>query len=159
MRARFKGPSGTGILELPDVATVKDVFDELRSRSGVPSFSIKYGLPMAMKTLDNCQDNCSARSLGLHGETLTIVPDGDRTLTSTSPFRSKQEPANLQSEDTQVRQSRTQSNQNPEDVNVPWPGREGTLRMSSLLSPLSSPLCSFATRALVPLLTRCQYCG
>ncbi|KAF4963862.1 hypothetical protein FSARC_8156 [Fusarium sarcochroum] len=75
MRARFKGPAGTGILEIPDDATVQTLFDELRTKTGISNFSIKYGPPMAMKTLETSQNDQIARSLGLHGETLTIVPE------------------------------------------------------------------------------------
>lgn len=121
MRARFKGPAGTGILELSDDATVQAVFDELRAKSGIASFSIKYGPPMAMKTLEPSQGDQNARSLGLHGETLTIVPE------ETPP--ALEVPAQTAAAQQRTTASRTaKKNESPEDVNVPWPEREGTLR-------------------------------
>lgn len=109
MRARYKGPAGTGIIEMLDSATVQDVLDELRARTGIVSFTIKYGPPMAMKTLDLGQVSETARSIGLHGETLTIVPEEAPLAPDTTT------------------QAASQPSESPEDINVPWPGREGTL--------------------------------
>lgn len=109
MRARYKGPAGTGIIEMPDSATVQDILDELRARTGIVSFTIKYGPPMAMKTLDLGQAGETARSIGLHGETLTIVPEEAPPAPDTTT------------------QAASQPSEGPEDINVPWPGREGTL--------------------------------
>lgn len=123
MRARYKGPSGTGVLELPDDATVQAVFDDLKSKTGLLSFSLKYGPPMAMKSLDTSQGNEGARSLGLHGETLTIVPEAvppPPALPEIShPTTAHGKPVG--------RQPRTQPSENPEEILVPWPQREGTL--------------------------------
>lgn len=138
MRARYKGPSGTGILEVADDATVQRVFDELKAMTGIGAFTLKYGPPMAMKTLDASQGAEVARSLGLHGETLTIVPDEQRPLSPVDP-PSDVPPESIQ-EPRRGRQPRTQSNENPEDINVPWPEREGTLRELSLMPIYNSLL-------------------
>ncbi|CAG1965168.1 unnamed protein product [Fusarium graminearum] len=120
MRARFKGPAGTGILELPDDATVQALFDEIRMKTGISKFGVRYGLPMAMKSLEATQGDQIARSLGLHGETLTIVPEESSSApVETVPTGTPQ---------SQVTASKTsKKNESPEDVNVPWPQREGTL--------------------------------
>lgn len=126
MRARYKGPSGTGILEVADDATVQDLFEEVKAKTGIVAFTLKYGPPMAMKTLDTSRGAEIARSVGLHGETLTIVPDEQRVPSPvTLPPPSPSPPS---ASSTSERRPRTQSNENPEDVNVPWPEREGTLR-------------------------------
>ena len=120
MRARYKGPAGTGILELPDDATVQAVFDEIKTKTGIASFGVKYGPPMAMKSLDASQSEQIARSLGLHGETLTIVPDESLSTSVESP-----QTGTIQ---RQAAASKTaKENESPEDINVPWPEREGTL--------------------------------
>ncbi|KAJ4247725.1 ubiquitin-specific protease otu1 [Fusarium torreyae] len=130
MRARFKGPAGTGILEIPDDATVQTLLDELRTKTGITSFSIKYGLPMAMKTLEASQNDQIARSLGLHGETLTIVPEDVPPPPA--------EPAQTGTVQHQAMKSKAvKQNESPEDVNVPWPEREGTLRKSPKVFELS----------------------
>lgn len=125
MRARFKGPSGTGTIELADDATVQAVFDGIKVKANIDHFTIKYGPPMAMKTLDLSSRDKLARSLGLHGETLTIVPDEPR---SASPTLS---PAGATGTTVPVgrppRPSGALSGENPGEVSVPWLEREGTL--------------------------------
>lgn len=121
MRARFKGPAGTGIVELPDDATVEALFNELRTKTGITNFGVRYGPPMAMKSLEVSQGDQNARSLGLHGETLTIVPEES----SSAPV----EPVQTGTVQHQTMTSRAaKKNESPEDVNVPWSQREGTLR-------------------------------
>jgi ubiquitin thioesterase OTU1 len=121
MRARFKGPAGTGILELPDDAIVQALFDEIRTKTGISKFSVRYGPPMAMKSLEATQRDQIARSLGLHGETLTIVPEES----SSAPVEAVQTGA-IQHQAMASRAAK--KNESPEDINVPWPQREGTLR-------------------------------
>lgn len=125
MRARYKGPSGTGIVDLGDDATVKDVLNELKSKTGIQSFSIKYGPPMAMKTIDASDHHSSARSVGLHGETLTIVPNEARSVTPPKPNPSIDHGKASQSNAAQHMQNA--SDNKPEDMSVPWAKREGTL--------------------------------
>lgn len=133
MRARFKGPAGTGIIEIPDDATVKTLFDELRSRTEIANFAVKYGPPMAMKTLDLSQSLEVARSLGLHGETLTIVPDEPRPILL--------DPSQAASSSAQA--PTPKSDRNPEEVNVPWPDREGTLLLRVMPSDNSCLFTAF----------------
>jgi ubiquitin thioesterase OTU1 len=124
MRARYRGPAGSGTLELGDDATVQVLFDELRSKSGIASFSVKYGPPMAMKLLNLEEDGDKpARSLGLHGETFTIVPDEARPI---SPLYSAPA-APAPSEKRRPPASNPEASEKPEDINVPWVEKEGTL--------------------------------
>jgi ubiquitin thioesterase OTU1 len=118
MKAKYKGPSGTGILEFGDDATVDFIYNELKSRTGIRRFQIKYGPPMAMKTLDSKDKDQLAKSFGLHGETLTIVPDETGTATHHDAHK-------LVQDDSESLRAKTEDN--PEDMNVPWPEREGTL--------------------------------
>jgi ubiquitin thioesterase OTU1 len=130
MKAKYKGPSGTGILEFGDETTVDTIFNELKSRTGIRSFQVKYGPPMAMKTLDSEDKGQLAKSFGLHGETLTIVPDDSSTTThhdAHKPVQGTSESLKAKPED------------NPEDINIPWPEREGTLceHLHSIRGPFS----------------------
>ncbi|CAM1503734.1 Fc.00g013250.m01.CDS01 [Cosmosporella sp. VM-42] len=134
MRTRYKGPAGTGIVEIPDDATVQALFDELKARTGIRSFTIKYGPPTAMRTIEPSQRSEVARSLGLHGETLTIVPDEARPVTppetkTVQPSKPKPQPA--------------PANDGPEEVNVPWPEREGTLLLRVMPSDNSCLFTAF----------------
>ncbi|KAK7426332.1 ubiquitin-specific protease otu1 [Neonectria magnoliae] len=132
MRARYKAPDGTGIIDVPDSATVQDVLDELRAQTCIPSFTVKYGPPMAMKTLDPSQVNEVARSVGLHGETLTIVPEEAPVAPApaTQAFKAGSRPGG-------------QSSEGPEDINVPWPAREGTLLLRVMPSDNSCLFTAF----------------
>ncbi|KAI5460246.1 hypothetical protein BGZ63DRAFT_509537 [Mariannaea sp. PMI_226] len=121
MRARYKGPAGTGIIELPDSATVQELLNELQTRTGFVSFTVKYGPPMAMKSLDLSLAGETARSVGLHGETLTIVP-AEAPPAPIRPLEAKE-----------PRQAAPQSHSNIEDINIPWREREGTLSFGGAL--------------------------
>lgn len=116
MRARYKAPAGTGIIELGDESTVKVLFDELRNKTGISRFTVRYGPPMAMKTLESSEGN--ARSLGLNGETLTIVPE------EAPPASSLDVQSAAQSRPSQPTSA---SRDGPEEAHIPWPDREGTL--------------------------------
>ncbi|KAM0490673.1 hypothetical protein ACHAP8_011291 [Fusarium lateritium] len=131
MRARFKGPAGTGILELPDDATVEALFDEIRTKTGINKFSVRYGLPMAMKSLEATQGDQIARCLGLHGETLTIVPEES----SSDPVEAVQ--------NRPIASIPLKKNEGPEDANVPWPQREGTLLLRVMPSDNSCLFTAF----------------
>lgn len=121
MRARYKAPSGTGTITLGDDATVKDVLEEVRAKTGIQAFSVKYGPPMAMKTISPSEHDSLAKSIGLNGETLTIVPEEARAITPPPVSTVKD------SQHAAPPQSQKNSTENPEDINVPWPEREGTL--------------------------------
>lgn len=123
MRARYKWPGGTGIIALEDTATLGDLVRELQSKTLLSSFGIKIGPPIAMKTVDMNETDQLVRSLGLHGETLTIVPNDSAlasasatALTPTAGNDDPRQPAFSQRKATE-----------PQDVNVPWGEREGTL--------------------------------
>ncbi|KFA60266.1 hypothetical protein S40285_08041 [Stachybotrys chlorohalonatus IBT 40285] len=141
MRARYKGPSGTGILELPDDATVQALFTELQSKSGVTNFVLKYGPPMAMQTLDLSRKDDTAKALGLHGETLTIVPSEPRPLTPPPRVEeaSKQQP----SADAPISHPKESASKSPDEICVPWPDRDGTLLLRVMPSDNSCLFTAF----------------
>jgi ubiquitin thioesterase OTU1 len=129
MRARYKGPAGTGTIEIEDTASIQDLFDEVRAKTGIQEFTIKYGLPMAMKTLEPSDNTEIAKDLGLHGETLTIVPQESRPPALSSTTQSKDDVITEKSMNTWDAPSQT--SRELEDIVVPWPEREGTLCKSS----------------------------
>lgn len=115
MRARYKWPGGTGIITLGDDATLGDVIQELASKTLLADFGIRFGPPTAMKALDMSRLHQSAKEIGIHGETLTIVPNEERLAPSTERTG-------------EVRPERPQAQkERPQDVNVPWDARDGTL--------------------------------
>ncbi|ROT37888.1 OTU-domain-containing protein [Sodiomyces alkalinus F11] len=127
MRARYKGPAGTGVLSLDDAATVAQIFDEIRAKSGIGDFTLKYGWPL--KTLDASHKAESAKSLGLNGETFTIVPN------ETTAPPAAEAPASsaslsglsLKRDTSSFLSAPTPPTKGPEGVSIPWPDRQGTL--------------------------------
>lgn len=119
MRSRYKSPAGTGIVEIDDGATVEVLFQALRAQTLIENFTIKYGPPTGMQTISLEHRELAAANLGLHGQTLTIVPGESKADISNirrpPAFEFKHAEATL-------------SNSNHfDDPIVPWPQREGSL--------------------------------
>lgn len=134
---------GTGIIELDDDATVQTIFDAIKTKTLIENFAIKYGPPIAIQTLSLDQRELSAKSLGIHGETLTIVPkEAKSSLSATDDTTSAPD---YQKE---ARAGRSPENKSG-DVIVPWPEREGSLckcqtslfrsTHNHILTPFSTP--------------------
>lgn len=129
MRARYKGPAGTGVLSLEDDATVGQIFDAIKEQSGINGFTLKYGWPL--KTLDDTQKAENAKSLGLNGETFTIVPHESSLPEPTpapAPAKSTTFSGSGPSSGFSGFGGPQPPTKGPEGVSVPWPDREGTLR-------------------------------
>jgi len=79
MRVRLKGPGGTAALTLEDDATVGDLIDQIKEKTGVPSFELKYGFPPKTLPLEQSATSKQLKDLGvkLDGESLTISPKDD----------------------------------------------------------------------------------
>ncbi|KAM0277533.1 hypothetical protein ACHAQH_005732 [Verticillium albo-atrum] len=120
MRARYKGPSGTGVLSLDDGASVGQLFDEIRAKTSIADFTLKYGWPL--KLLENDQKDSIAKELGLNGETFTIVPAETAHPAPAAPAAPSSSRNVIPALD--IPQSPTQG---PESVSVAWAEREGTL--------------------------------
>lgn len=130
MRARYKWSGGTGLVALGDDASLRDVVEELKKKTLLSDFDIKFGPPAAMKTVDMMEMDQPAKLLGLHGETLTIVPNDVRPL-----------PIAVHSGVGSCPLQRLgRQNAEPQDVNVPWGERDGTLCKSMLPVVLSTPI-------------------
>ena len=135
MRSRYKAPGGTGVLDLADEATVEQLLAEIESKTGHSDFVVKYGWPP--KVLDTSQKDVVAKSLGLHGETLTIVPnDAAARESEATPSSNPDDPAPpastaalpLKARSSRQAQSRSMA-ESAAEVTVPWPAKEGTLSM------------------------------
>lgn len=72
MRIRFRGPSGGGLLELADNATVAQLLSALRAETGSPAIAVKFGWPL--QTLAADQGDLRVSELGIQRESLTVVP-------------------------------------------------------------------------------------
>lgn len=120
MKTRYKSPNGNGVLELPDDVTVQALFEEITKKTSIVDFILKYGPPMAMRTLDLSQKDAIAKSIGLHGETITVVPNESEVGEPVASSRARESGA----EDY----TSVQRTSDPQEIVVPWPQREGTLR-------------------------------
>jgi len=72
MKIRFRGPSGAGSVELGDDATVAQLLSALKEQTGGGNIAVKFGWPL--QTLSSDQGDLQLQSLGLHRESLTVVP-------------------------------------------------------------------------------------
>lgn len=124
MKTRYKSPNGNGVLELRDDVTVQALFEEITRKTSIRDFILKYGPPMAMRTLDLSQKDAIAKSIGLHGETVTVVPDEPEVG---EPMASSQA--------RKIGRETAQRTSDPQEIVVPWPQREGTLRKFQVLQP------------------------
>ncbi|OLN87714.1 Ubiquitin thioesterase OTU1 [Colletotrichum chlorophyti] len=127
LKARYKGPRGTGRVDLEDTATVGDLFDEIKKGSGIADFTLKYGWPPQTLTLD--QKDAIAKDLKLNGQSFTIEPAQPRSITPPPPAAPPAPPAlsggpgvgGLTSSNPSAFES------TPSEISIPWPERESTL--------------------------------
>ncbi|KAI8627514.1 hypothetical protein F5Y19DRAFT_169030 [Xylariaceae sp. FL1651] len=83
MKIRYRGPSGGGVLELAEDATVAGLMADLKSVTGSKAITVKFGWPL--QTLAANQEHLQVRSLGLQRESLTVIPhesSADQSTTS-----------------------------------------------------------------------------
>ena len=122
MRVRFKGPLGTGILELDDHATIQMIFEALKQKTLIENFTIKYGPPVAMHTISMDQAGLEAKALGLNGQTLTIVPASVELNRANS----------TQKKNTDLPREPSSGRGDSGEIVVAWPEREGSLCKSCI---------------------------
>ncbi|KAG8424256.1 ubiquitin-specific protease otu1 [Metarhizium acridum] len=137
MRSRYKSPLGTGILEIDDSATVQMVFEALKAKTRIENFAIKYGPPTNMRSINLEHGGLIAKDLGLHGETLTIVPIETKADLATSGHT--RHPAGHEKQAGTAFVASTSSG----DVIVPWPEREGSLLLRVMPSDNSCLFTAF----------------
>ncbi|KAL2877502.1 ubiquitin-specific protease otu1 [Colletotrichum sp. CLE4] len=123
MRARYKGPGGTGVVSLDDTATVGDLFNEIKDKTGIAEFSLKYGWPLQTLTLE--QRDANAKDLGLNGQSFSIEPAHHRTITP--PPAAVAAPAARAPEASKRPRLDADADPSPSDISIPWPERESTL--------------------------------
>ncbi|TDZ19709.1 Ubiquitin thioesterase OTU1 [Colletotrichum sidae] len=126
MRAKYKGPGGTGVVSLDDDATVGQLFDEIKKQTGIADFTLKYGWPMQTLSLDTKDAN--AKELGLSGQSFTIEPAQSTqpsAASSSTPLAARPPPASVPI--SKKARLDTESNLSPSEVSIPWPDRQSTL--------------------------------
>ncbi|EQB57920.1 OTU-like cysteine protease [Colletotrichum gloeosporioides Cg-14] len=122
MRARYRGPEGSGVVSLGDDATVGQLFDEIKKSTGIADFALKYGYPLQTLTLE--QKDVNAKDLGLNGQSFTIEPAQPRVITPPPPVTRPSEGRAPLSKEPRLDSS---GDPTPSDISIPWPERESTL--------------------------------
>lgn len=76
MRLRIRGPAGMSQVTLPDTATWGDLKVEIRDKTSVPDYDIKYGYPPKTLDITSFSDELKLSDMGvnLNGEQLIINP-------------------------------------------------------------------------------------
>lgn len=77
MRLRIRGPSGTSTAILEENATVNDLISQIKEKTGISKFDIKYGYPPRPLTLDSKSALLTSLDVKLNGEQLTISSKED----------------------------------------------------------------------------------
>ncbi len=121
MRLKYKSPRGTGLIEVDDDATLGTVYGILQAKTGIGTFSLKVGPPMAMKTIDLSQKSMPAKSLSLNRETITIVPEDPRSDAPLTTATMGTRPQEI------VGHGPNRPAGDINEINTPWPERDGTL--------------------------------
>jgi ubiquitin thioesterase OTU1 len=92
MRARLRAPGGASTINLPDDATIADLFSEITEKTSIVKFDIKYGYPPKPLLIGQSKRSQSLNELGikLDGEQLTISPKDDSPSSKSGVPSSKQ---------------------------------------------------------------------
>jgi hypothetical protein len=143
MRIRYRAPAGPGTLTLPDSTTVADVYAQVAAETGLKGFALRYGWPT--QALDASLGTSPAADFGLNGETLTVVPEEAAPAPAPAPASARDAAAvaaptrNPAPAPAAANAPLLPSTRAPEDITIPWPEREGTLRASLPPPCLSRP--------------------
>ncbi|KAI9743309.1 MAG: ubiquitin-specific protease otu1 [Claussenomyces sp. TS43310] len=82
MRIRLRGPSGVSTLQLGEDSTVADLRAQIKEKTSLEKYDIKYGWPFKPLLLD--QDSTKLSAIRLDGEQLTITPQDATTSKKSS---------------------------------------------------------------------------
>ena len=130
MRTRLRAPGGASTLQLPDDATVSDLIAQIKEKTSLSNFDVKYGYPPRPLVLDQYPKSQALSTLDvkLNGEQLTIsardppeeqtpvVESKDVQITGEEAKRKGQKPIGLK-----------KKNVEEEVPELPMPARGATL--------------------------------
>ncbi|WEW60387.1 ubiquitin-specific protease otu1 [Emydomyces testavorans] len=118
MRIRIRGPSGQSTISLQATATIDDLLNQIKEKTSLPAFDIKFGYPPQPLALDQFspQTKVTDIDVDLNGEQLIVIQKEDAAAHATPPASS-----------SQSTQTRTQSSYPPEaQPKLPSPNRKDT---------------------------------
>ncbi|KAL1958453.1 hypothetical protein VTO42DRAFT_4317 [Malbranchea cinnamomea] len=93
MRIRVRGPSGQSTVLLEDTATIRDLCGQIREKTGLSSFDVKYGYPPKPLRLDQFDQGAKLADTGvkLNGEQLIITRKEGSAASSSTPSLHQQQ--------------------------------------------------------------------
>ncbi len=74
VQVRLRTPAGQTRLELEDTATYAHFLELVREKTGLKSFTLKYGYPLKDLKPSPDQLHSTVKQLKLHGETIVVAP-------------------------------------------------------------------------------------
>ncbi|KAL2115088.1 hypothetical protein VTJ04DRAFT_10751 [Mycothermus thermophilus] len=115
IRINVRAPNGQSRLEIDDGAPLSDLVALIREKSGLGSFTLKYGYPPRPLDISDPAQSAIIRDLKLHGETLVVAPTEARVPTPPpAPVEPQQKPFKPKAVE-------------PDETAVAWPERGGYL--------------------------------
>ncbi|KAM7196320.1 ubiquitin thioesterase OTU1 [Rhypophila sp. PSN 637] len=115
IQVRIRAPNGQSRLEIDDEATLGDLISQIKEKTALEKFSLKYGYPL--KNLDlspEAQSKTHVKDHGLRGETLVVAPLEPRRSASPPP-RAASPP----------KKPFTPKGIEPDETSLAWPERGG----------------------------------
>ncbi|CAG8982463.1 hypothetical protein HYALB_00009957 [Hymenoscyphus albidus] len=87
MRARLRAPGGVSTITLADDATIQHLIAEIKEKTSISNFDVKYGYPPRPLRLEQYEKSqlLSTLDVKLDGEQLTISPRDDPSTTPSAP--------------------------------------------------------------------------
>ena len=127
IKVRYKSPKRNGVMTFDRTATVENLVLQISFEMGTEDFDVRYGWPP--KAMDLKAKDVSLSSLNMHGETLTIIMDRPDAAEPPSELAKKkaEDEESAQRERTKKIEITRKKKEDPGDVVIPWPDREGAL--------------------------------
>lgn len=149
IRVRVRGPNGVTSIQAEDDWKLEQLIELIKEKTGVASFSLKYGWPLKAMETDDAKHQTLA-GFKLNGETLVVepleAPSAAFEDTAAPPAPSKGAgsaisvaPGATAAALRSPLAPRRLGNKNLDDVMVEWPERDGMLREPLSLQPPSVP--------------------
>ena len=137
---RLRGPNGLARLDADQDTQLAQLVDLIKEKSGVKTFSLKYGWPLADLDLSPASLHRTVEELKLRGETIVVVPLENTNDTSTV---ASSQPSASDSAAAEAQELFQPKPMEPDETVISWPERGGYVGMHLyyLLPPIppSSP--------------------
>ncbi|KAL2179486.1 uncharacterized protein P884DRAFT_219312 [Thermothelomyces heterothallicus CBS 202.75] len=111
----LRAPNGQSRAQIDDDATLKELVELVKERTGLDNFSLKYGYPLKSLDISPSLQSTSIRELKLRGETIVVAP------VDTTPPAPALQPASAEPKPKPF----TPKGIEPDETSLEWPERGG----------------------------------